>query len=246
MKQLGINFRQPTNPQCLVCGANLRGLKDWKHKKFCSPRCSGHEVKDLIGRRYGSLVVISRVPKGDKKIRRWLCVCDCGGTAIVQSFFLRKNQRGCMECSLRNRIKHGHASNNSMTPTYRSWQAMLRRCLSKTDGDFGRYGAIGITVCDRWRDSFENFLADMGERPERTTIDRQNVYGNYEPGNCRWATSSEQARNKRLTKLEHHEPEQIRWLVSTGCSQTEVGRFFGISCGSVSKIVNGYQWRSAP
>jgi hypothetical protein len=97
--------------------------------------------------------------------------------------------------------KHGHTPSNKLgrkpTQTYRTWQAMKERCTLPTNKAFKHYGARGITVCDRWLDSFENFLADMGERPPGLTLDRKNNDGNYEPSNCRWATQTEQVNNSR-------------------------------------------------
>lgn len=99
------------------------------------------------------------------------------------------------------RISGGFIHGLSNSPTFRSWWDMVRRCTQPTRPGFANYGGRGITVCDRWR-VFANFLADMGERPEGLTLDRRDNDGNYEPGNCRWATHSEQQRNKRPTSEE--------------------------------------------
>lgn len=99
---------------------------------------------------------------------------------------------------MRNAFKHGHCSGKKNSPTFLSYQAMLRRCYH-ADGyhAFKDYGGRGITVCDRWRKSFINFLEDMGLRPNGTTLDRLDRNGNYEPSNCRWATAIQQASNRK-------------------------------------------------
>lgn len=100
--------------------------------------------------------------------------------------------------------KHGHSSRKLKTPTYGSWQAMKMRCFDVANKKFHLYGGRCITVCDQWKDSFEQFLADMGERPMGKTLDRYpNKNGNYEPGNCRWATQDEQHSNRRAYSSGH-------------------------------------------
>ena len=96
---------------------------------------------------------------------------------------------------------HMHRSGGKTSKTYRSWESMKGRCYNKNDPSYPRYGERGITVCDRWLHSFENFFEDMGERPPSKTLDRINNDGNYEPGNCKWATNKEQQNNMHNNNL---------------------------------------------
>jgi hypothetical protein len=154
---------------------------------------------DVMGRRFERLLVVSKI-----RIRgrvRWRCVCDCGGHKIVQKGHLISGDIkscGCFrreQSWLHNQL-HGH-SGNGKSPTYTSWYAMIRRCTNPNHDYYYLYGGRGINVCERWRNSFIAFLADMGERPDGMTLDRVNSDGDYTPDNCRWANNSQQILNRR-------------------------------------------------
>lgn len=160
--------------------------------------------KDIpCGMRFSHLVVQELAPsKGDWRTR-FVCLCDCGNKIITRSDRLkagRVTSCGCAqrEGARRRFTKHGFSKQRSST--YRSWQNMNDRCNNPNATEFRYYGARGITVCERWR-SFEFFLADMGERPMGRTLDRKDNNGNYEPGNCRWATAIQQGRNTSRLRL---------------------------------------------
>jgi hypothetical protein len=155
---------------------------------------------DLSNQRFGRLLAVSVVRRGGAV--HWHCQCDCGSSKVVQANHLRRGRTqscGCLHKELLADRVRKHAKSNTFE--FRVWCHMRRRCGSPTNPRFADYGGRGILVCERWAD-FSQFLADMGHAPSPNhSIDRIDNNGNYEPGNCRWATNHEQSRNTRRTRL---------------------------------------------
>lgn len=159
-------------------------------------------VVDRVGERFDHLLVLRRVPSDNWKAM-WLCRCDCGIELAVQSNNLQSGNSKSCGCQkgpriARARTKHGEGGKGNTSREYRVWRNMISRCENPNVTRYKDWGGRGIKVCDRWRKSFEAFLEDMGRCPPAMSIDRYpNNNGNYEPGNCRWATSKEQRANQR-------------------------------------------------
>lgn len=161
---------------------------------------------DITGAKFGRLTVVQQSTHAGNKIR-WECQCACGARVHITSSNLRSGHTlscGCLNREInsaravKRNTRHGHnrAGKGNQSATWHSWASMRKRCSLKSHRSYKDYGGRGIKICPEW-DSFENFLSDMGARPDGKTLDRIDVNGDYRPDNCRWATLSEQQRNKR-------------------------------------------------
>jgi len=198
---------------------------------------------DITGKRSGRLVAI-RFSHTQNKKSMWLCLCDCGKETITVVTNINNGSTkscGCLRAETMGNIARKHGM--TKTPTYISWQMMIVRCTYKYRKSYKRYGGRGIKVCDRWINSFENFLKDMGVRPKGLSIDRKNNDGNYTPENCKWSTQTEQVRNSTTVKLTEGKIRKIRFLVLNGVTKAKTARIFKIGETTVRDIVNYKTWR---
>ena len=143
------------------------------------------------GMKQGMITLISRAPNKNKT-PYWTIQCECGVIKNITASAIHQGQTRCSNKKHPSRLDHGGYG----TPEYKSYRQMIRRCQDHKSNRFYNYGAKGITVCDRWKESFQNFLSDMGPRPENFTLDRIDPLKNYCPENCRWASHKTQQNNR--------------------------------------------------
>lgn len=180
----------------------------------------------FIGMRFGRLIVIEAALPAPKQ-RRWLCKCDCGNEQIVSTARLNNGHVRSCGCLRADTAREGMQTHKmSGTLTHKRWKSMLSRCFTENSKSYPRYGGRGITVCEQWRNSFENFLRDMGECPgEAWTLERKETNGNYGASNCKWATRKEQNRNTSRNRLLEYRGEQrcvSEWAEVLGISANTI------------------------
>jgi hypothetical protein len=189
-------------------------------------RLKGDQRIDVYpGAQISRLTALTRTRDGRRTY--WECRCVCGKNTKVREESLRTGNTTSCGCWPSDRMKQvGKTHGLSKTPEYRTWQAMKRRCTSPADAHYSSYGGRGIKVCDRWLNSFENFLADMGKKPApKYTLDRIDNNGNYEPSNCRWATRMEQSSNIRSNRrllFNGEEKTVAEWARTLGTTSTVI------------------------
>lgn len=177
-------------------------------------------IPEMIGKKFGRFTILKRVKNATGSRRsRWLCLCECGNNHITTGELLRNGGSkscGCLKIEAgykkgKEKFKHGHTI-GGRTKEYSIWKGIRSRCFNKNSKAYPNYGGRGIIICDKWKNDFKAFLGDMGRIPkDKSSIDRINNNGNYEPGNCRWSTPLEQNRNKRLSKLNKSGVSGVTW-----------------------------------
>jgi hypothetical protein len=174
---------------------------------------SSHALTDLVGQRFGKLVVERRAKPNTNARQRahWRCRCDCGRTTVKLGKYLTNGDTrscGCEQRAMRARgnVKHRGIIGGHKEREYGIWRSMKSRCYVTSSSNYRFYGGRGVRICDRWLKDYAAFRADMGPCPEGFTIDRIDPSGNYEPSNCRWASWADQHRNLRV----HHRSTAIQ------------------------------------
>lgn len=156
--------------------------------------------QDLTGRRYGRLIVVRQGPHGGIFLR-WYCQCDCGKETLVFASALRTGitkSCGCLRGESHGQAHFYQRGGRKESKEYKAWCHAKSRCFNPNDHKYRIYGARGVTMCEEWRKSFTAFFEHMGKCPPNHSLDRIDVNGHYEPGNCRWATAKEQRYNQRI------------------------------------------------
>jgi len=193
-------------------------------------------VKDLTNKVFGHFTVIGFAYIKESGSAYWDCRCSCGNKKTVVGSSLTygaSTNCGCVrnKKTVQRNYKHGQAKIGFRTNEYMAWQGIKHRCYNKKDSHYYLYGGRGIIMCDRWKNSFLNFIQDMGNRPSGNySIDRINNNGNYEPSNCMWATAKAQQNNKRTNRM--------ILVDGNNMTITNCAIYFGVAFSTIRRMIN--------
>lgn len=220
----------------------------------CDPARRNRKALDLTGEVVGRLTVIRLLTRKRSSFGKlqylWECQCTCGKMVIKPTCTLRAGTTKSCGCWSFEHAKgkayrktHGHTCSRTtqgfVSKTYASWSAMHTRCRNPKQKTYSYYGGRGVTVCESWN-TFENFLKDMGERPEGKTLDRIDCNGNYSPENCKWSTHAEQSRNTRVRKLD---VAKVRCILIDPRANGVIAKEYGVSSSLICAIKNRRAWK---
>lgn len=193
---------------------------------------------DLTGQKIGPWEVLKMLSDVKGHGAQFQCRCRCGNISIIKGYRLTggHHSKGCRLCSGVGQLRRDNLL------TYNSWRGMRERCTNPNHIAYPYYGGRGITVCNRWLFSFDNFLNDMGPKPKKTSLDRIDSEGNYEPGNCRWATSTTQGRNTRRNQITDEQAAIIKKALSLGMIEHDIAILCNCGRGVISAIHRGKTW----
>lgn len=193
---------------------------------------------------YGRLTIVG-IATTKRGRSGWECLCLCGNTKIVEGYRLTNGDTrscGCLrrEVSAARCFKHGRTHSGA----WKSWVNMLTRCTNPNSSSYHFYGGRGVTIAPEWM-AFENFFADMGERPEGLSLDRIDTYDHYRPGNCRWANTKTQGRNRRGSVLDMETAQEIRQRISAGATRDDLAIEFGVTKSAIQHVIHKRSWHDA-
>jgi len=213
-------------------------------------------MHNLVGQRFGMLLVVERAGSAKNRVL-WRCACDCGASDVVTNGNMlqrgKKKSCGCATGAMVSAAKRTHGQAGAMdTTVYHRWLNMKQRCGNPNNPAWKDYGGRGITVCSRWLNSFEAFYADVGDPPEAgLSLDRIDNDGDYEPGNVRWATWSQQMQNVRLDNRQGARngrakltEEDVRFIRASAEKRSVLADKFGLAPTYISSLRAGSHWRS--
>ena len=192
------------------------------------------------GQRFGRLILIREVERAASGRRRFEFLCDCGGIIVTDMSWVKAGKTSSCGCYRKENTSQAFTTHgDTRSPEHRTWVHINQRCRNEEDPDYKYYGGRGITVCERWRFSFENFLTDMKRRPSpKHTLDRRDNDGPYSPDNCRWATRLMQSRNQRRTIMIDYKGDRMTLIEA---SQKEGLKYSTVlqryHCGDVGEVL---------